>query len=109
VNRPYFQCVHMSMGEWIRADLSRIGQVAGQISALGAEFERATSLVDGYEDALGSAQVAAALDAFAGNWAIHRGRLVADLAQEADLARSAVAAYHGTDDQLAAALAKGGG
>jgi len=67
----------MGMGEWIRADLSRIGQVAGQVSALGAEFERATALVDGYEDALGSA----------------------------------VAAYHGTDDQLAAALARrqGGG
>jgi hypothetical protein len=101
----------MGMGEWIRADLSRIGQVAGQISALGAEFERATSLVDGYADALGSAQVAAALASFAGNWAIHRGRLVADLTQEANLARSAVAAYHGTDDQLAAALARqqGGG
>jgi len=99
------------MGEWIRADLTRIGQVAGQVSALGAEFERATSLVDGYADALGSAQVTAALDVFASNWAIHRGRLVADLAQEADLARSAVAAYHGTDDQLAAALSKqqGGG
>jgi len=101
----------MGMGEWIRADLSRIGQVAGQVSALGAEFERATALVDGYEDALGSAPLAAALAAFAGNWAIHRGRLVADLTQEADLARSAVAAYHGTDDQLAAALSRqqGGG
>lgn len=99
------------MGEWIRADLSRIGQVAGQISALGAEFERATSLVDGYADALGSAQVAAALNAFASDWVIHRQRLVADLNQEADLARSAVAAYHGTDDQLATALARqqGGG
>lgn len=99
------------MGEWIRADLSRIGRVAGQVSALGAEFERATSLVDGYAGALGSAQVTAALDAFASDWAIHRKHLVADLNQEADLARSAVAAYHGTDAQLAAALARrpGGG
>ena len=53
----------------------------------------------------------AALDAFARDWAIHRKHLVADLNQEADLARSAVAAYHGTDAQLAAALARrpGGG
>jgi hypothetical protein len=94
------------VGEWIRADLTRIGQVAGQITAIGGEFERATSLVEGYADVLGSPVVAAALGEFAGNWAIHRGRLLADLGKEADLARAAVAAYKGTDDQLASALAR---
>jgi hypothetical protein len=88
-----------------------IGRVAEQITAIGGEFERATSLVDSYADALGSAQVAAALDSFAGNWAIHRQRLIADLSKEAALARGAVDAYRGTDASLTAALVKatGGG
>ena len=94
------------MGEHIRADLTQIGLVAKQITAIGTEFEHATSLVDGYADVLGSAQVAAALGSFTSNWAIHRGRLIDDLTKEAALAKAAVAAYQGTDDQLAAALVK---
>ena len=99
------------MGEWIRADLNRIGQVAGQIAAIGGEFERATSLVNSYADVMGSVQVTAALDSFAGNWAIHRQRLIDELSKEAQLAQGAVAAYQGTDAQLTAALEKmtGGG
>lgn len=111
VNRWQPHYVNIGVGEWVRADLNMIGQVAGQISAIGGEFERATSLVDSYADALGSAQLAAALDSFAGNWAIHRQRLIDDLSKEAQLAQGAVAAYQGTDAQLTAALEKmtGGG
>jgi hypothetical protein len=111
LNRWQWRYVDIGVGEWIRADLNRIGQVAGQIAAIGGEFERATSLVNSYADVTGSAQVTAALDSFAGNWAIHRQRLVDDLSKEAQLAQGAVDAYHGTDAQLTAALDKmmGGG
>ena len=111
VNRWQPHYVSIGVGEWVRADLNMIGQVAGQITAIGGEFERATSLVDSYADALGSAQLAAALDSFAGNWAIHRQRLVDDLSKEARLAQGAVDAYRGTDAALTAALDKmtGGG
>jgi hypothetical protein len=99
------------MGAWIRADLTMIGRVAEQITAIGGEFERATSLIDSYANALGNAQVAAALDSFASDWGIHRQRLIADLSKEARLAQGAVDAYQGTDASLTAALDKmtGGG
>lgn len=96
----------IGVGEWIRADLTVIGQVARQITAIGGEFEHATSLVDSYADALGSAQLAAALDSFTSNWAIHRQRLVDDLSKEARLAQGAVNAYQGTDASLTTALDK---
>jgi hypothetical protein len=111
VNHWQLHYVSIGVGEWIRADLNMIGQVAGQITAIGGEFERATSLVDSYADALGSPQLAAALDSFASDWSIHRQRLIADLSKEAQLAQGAVDAYRGTDASLTAALEKmtGGG
>jgi hypothetical protein len=99
----------MVVGDGIRADLNRIGKTATQLAVLAGEFDRATSLAQAYAPALGSPVLAAALDAFTSNWAIHRRRLVDDLAREATLARAAVDAYRGTDDKLAAALARAEG
>jgi hypothetical protein len=111
MNRWQLRYVDICVGEWIRADLNAIGRVAQQITVVGTEFERATSLIDSYADALGSAQLTAALDSFASDWAIHRKRLIADLSKEAQLAQGAVDAYQGTDASLTAALDKmtGGG
>jgi hypothetical protein len=94
------------MGEWLRADLTRIGEVATQITQLGNEFGEATQLADGYGPDLGSAQLAGALSEFASSWTINRKRLMDDLSQEASLAQTAVTSYHGTDAQLTAALGK---
>jgi hypothetical protein len=94
------------MGEHLRADLTRIGEVAAQITQLGAEFSQATTLAEGYAPELGSGQLAGVLSVFASGWAIHRQRLIDDLSQQADLAETAVRSYRGTDEQLAAALGK---
>ena len=75
------------MGERLKGDLARIGEVAAQITWIGAELDRATMVADGYASALGSPMLAAMLHAFAANWSIHRRRLVADLRAQADLAR----------------------
>ena len=111
MNRRLARYVVIGMGEWVRADLTAIGQVAQQITAIGGEFERATSLVDSYADVMGSAQLVAALDSFSSDWAIHRERLVDDLKTEAQMAQGAVDAYRGTDASLTTALEKmtGGG
>lgn len=92
------------MGGHLRADLTRIGQVARQVERIADEFRQATTLAEGYEPTLGSAEVASALHSFATDWAIHRARLLGDLEQESKLANTAVRSYHGTDDELAAAL-----
>ncbi len=92
------------MGGHLRADLTRIGQVARQVERIADELRQATALAEGYEPALGSAEVAGALHSFATDWTIHRARLLADLEQESKLADTAVKSYHGTDEELAAAL-----
>ena len=76
------------MGERLKGDLARIGEVAAQITWIGAELDRATMVADGYASALGSPMLAAMLHAFAANWSIHRRRLVAELRALADLARA---------------------
>lgn len=94
------------MGDRLRADLARIGNVASQITQIGAEFSQATTLAEGYESALGSAPLAGVLGTFASGWSIHRQRLIDDLSQEAALAETAAQSYRATDEQLAAALAR---
>jgi hypothetical protein len=94
------------MSERLKADLKHIGIVSKQIKQLAGEFQNATELADGYAAALGSAQLASALNSFASNWSIHRQQLIDDLSKEADLADTAVAAYHGTDEQLARVLTR---
>jgi hypothetical protein len=94
------------MSERLLADLTRIGEVAVQITRLGSEFSQATTLAQGYAPDLGSPQLAGVLNTFATGWAIHRQRLIDDLSQQAELAQTAVRSYHGTDEQLAAALGR---
>jgi hypothetical protein len=96
------------MGERLRADLTRIGEVAAQITRLGSEFSQATTLAEGYARDLGSGQLAGVLNTFATGWAIHRQQLIDDLSQQAALAQTAVRSYRGTDEQLAAALRQQG-
>jgi len=94
------------VGGRLKADLTRIAQVSRQIEQLANEFGQATKLTEGYQPALGDAALASALGSFATDWAIHRARLLDDLEQESKLADTAVKAYNGTDDALAAALRK---
>jgi hypothetical protein len=94
------------VGGRLKADLTRIAQVSRQVERLAHEFGQATKLADGYEPALGDAGLAGTVHSFATGWAIHRARLLDDLEQESKLADTAVKAYHGTDDELAAALRK---
>jgi hypothetical protein len=92
------------MGGHLKADLTRIAQVSRQVEQIAREFGQATALAEGYESALGSAELAGTLHAFAADWSIHRARLLADLEKESSLADTAVKSYRGTDEELAAAL-----
>ena len=76
------------MGERLKGDLARIGEVAEQITWIGAEFDHAAKLADGCAPALGSARLAAMVSAFASNWSVSRGQLLADLREYASLAQA---------------------
>jgi hypothetical protein len=94
------------MGDAIKADLSQISLASRQVTALGREFGQASELADTPESVLGSARVSSALQAFASTWSIRREQLVEDLDTLAAHTREAVDSYHGTDQSLAAGLAK---
>lgn len=65
-----------------------MGEVALQITWIGAEFDHAAKLADGCAPALGSPRLAAMLSAFASDWSIHRGQLIDDLRELAALAQA---------------------
>ena len=76
------------MGERLKGDLARIGEVAVQITWISAEFDHAAKLADSCAPALGSPRLAAVLSAFASNWTIHRRQLLDDLRGLAALAQA---------------------
>ena len=93
------------MGGHLKADLARIAQVSRQVEQIAREFSQATALAEGYEPAL-EARSWRARCTVPTDWSIHRARLLADLEKESSLANTAVKSYHGTDEELAAALRK---
>jgi hypothetical protein len=97
------------MGERLKADLTRIGQVSRQVQQIAGEFDASTRIVQGYAGCIGSAQLSGTLNSFATDWSIHRQRLLDDLKKESSLADTAVKSYQGTDADLAAALRKAAG
>jgi hypothetical protein len=94
------------MTDSIKADLSQISVASRQVTGLAHEFGQASELADTPESVLGSAQVSSALQAFASTWSIRRQQLINDLEILAAHTREAVDSYHGTDQSLAAGLAK---
>jgi hypothetical protein len=94
------------LGERLKADLGQISLASRQLSGLAAEFGRATALSDLPETVVGDAGLSGTLAAFAGNWSIHRQRLIDDLTKLSENTAEAVKAYNGTDESLASALAK---
>lgn len=87
--------------ERLRADLSRISEVSARVRSVSDQFAAATELASGYPAALGSADLASAVNAFANGWARHRAALIADLKDVAGKAALAVTEYETTDTTLA--------
>ena len=87
--------------ERLRADLSRISEVSARVRFISDQFTSATELASTYSAALGSADLASAVDAFANGWAKHRAALITDLKDVASKSALAVSEYEKTDNTLA--------
>jgi hypothetical protein len=92
------------MGDKLKADIGRIREAAAALQRIHADFDQASTVVDGYRGVIGSGLLANRLDDFADNWKGHRKRLQEDLKQMAEMSKTAADTYNGVDAELAKAL-----
>ncbi|MFJ4295964.1 hypothetical protein [Curtobacterium sp. NPDC089689] len=74
------------MAGTIKLDLDLIGNLA---SRLHGDFEHVASSAADYKTGVGSMTITSAIDVFAGNWDIRRGRLQESIKAVAEMAESA--------------------
>lgn len=82
------------------AQTKDLSDLAGHLRWLQKRFDSQAELVSGYEDALGSDEVADALHSFANNWSDKRRELSKMLQQAAGYVMHAAEAYENTEEDL---------
>jgi hypothetical protein len=70
------------------------------LRSLAADFGSVVVMQDGYNAAMGSADIVSAMNGFAGNWSSHRQKLVASMQALEQMAAGAKAGFSKTDDDL---------
>jgi hypothetical protein len=93
------------MGDLV-VDLDLLASTAGALSMLVEEFSNASKIVTSYQGAVGDPTLISALQAFAGDWQVHREDLLSSMEAVYKMATQSRKAYIATDDQLAKDLKK---
>jgi hypothetical protein len=89
-------------------DLGMLAETADELSALISEFGDASKIVSTYTSAVGDADLAGALEEFAGNWRVHREKLLSSMHAVHQMASQSHRSYINTDEKLARDLRTGG-
>jgi hypothetical protein len=76
------------------------------ISSLRQEFNGLQGQEQGFDSALGSAEIASAMDGFAGNWDYHRRLLVSSMEALDTMVQDSKQKFQSTDNALKTSLTK---
>lgn len=93
----------------ITVDIPAVAELARRLQALARQFDGVEDVVRGYHDAVGSSEVAAALDDFAGNWSHQRKKIRQQMQDVAAYADAAAEAYASVETEIAGACQGQGG
>jgi hypothetical protein len=85
----------------LEVDLGLLERTAGSLGMLIEEFDNCSKIVNSAQAAVGEPALVAALDSFAGNWAVHRESLLSSMQAVYQMATGSRKAYIQTDDGLA--------
>lgn len=91
------------MSGHLKANLTKIEQVAAQLNGLAAEFQDLTQVAD-VSSAAGNSTLQSALSDFANGWSDKRTQFAKDMQALAKAATQAVKEYTDTDNTLASDL-----
>jgi uncharacterized protein YukE len=88
----------------LKVDYNLLDQSEKALSSLVSEFQNIKAQESAYDGAMGSGDVASAMGDFAGNWDIHRKKLVDKMQHTGELIHQSKQAFSDTDGKLACSL-----
>jgi hypothetical protein len=90
----------------LKVDYALLDQSEVSLSGLVSEFEHIKAQESSYDGAMGSGDIASAMDDFAGNWDYHRKKLVGSLHALGSMINQTKQSFDDTDAKLQTSLTK---
>jgi hypothetical protein len=90
----------------LKVDYQLLASIHGTLTGLVSEFESIEDRTSAYQSAFGSADITAAMGAFAGNWSDHRTALLGGMRNLDHMVTATAQRFHQTDSQLASDLTR---
>jgi hypothetical protein len=88
----------------LKVDYALLDQSEVTLSGLVSEFENIKAQESAYDGAMGSGDIASAMDSFAGNWDYHRKKLVGSIQALGTMINQTKQAFDTTDGKLQSSL-----
>jgi hypothetical protein len=85
----------------LRISYGDLDTTKARLDGLVSEFENIQASQDAYDGAMGSSDVAGAMNNFAGNWTIHREKLLSKMQKLDTMVEAALIHFPETDRKLA--------
>ncbi len=85
----------------LKVDYQLLTSTERTLTSLTSEFQNIKAREGGYDGAMGSGDIAGAMDSFAGNWDYHREKLVGSMQALGKMVTQTIQAFQKTDTGLA--------
>jgi hypothetical protein len=90
----------------LKVDYQLLDSTERSLGRLTSEFENIKAQESGYDGAMGSGDIAGAMNNFAGNWDYHRKKLVGSMQALGKMVTETRKQFQDTDSKLKASLVK---
>ncbi len=90
----------------LKVDYNLLEQSEKSLSSLVSEFQNIKAQEGSYDGAMGSGDIASAMDSFAGNWDYHRKKLVSAIADLGKMVSETLQGFQKVDTELQTDLTK---
>jgi hypothetical protein len=88
----------------LKVDYQLLDSIERSLSSLQSEFSNIQAQTGAYDGAMGSGDVASAMDGFAGNWNDHRQDLLNSIETLGKMVSETIAQFQKTDNKLKSSL-----
>ena len=88
----------------LKVDYQLLGSIERSLASLHSEFQNIQVDTGAYDGAMGSADVASAMDGFAGNWNDHRKSLISSMQSLGKMVSETIQQFKNADNKLASTL-----
>ncbi|MGH3252315.1 MAG: hypothetical protein ACRDOI_39730 [Trebonia sp.] len=88
----------------LKVDYQLLDSIESSLTSLNSEFQNIKAQTGAYDGAMGSGDVASAMDGFAGNWDDHRKNLLSSIQSLGKMVSETKQQFRNTDDKLKSSL-----